>query len=110
MLLFKRGTSATVISGNILPVANAGSDRSIPMSWNYFPTLNGTLSSDADGYIAAFNWSKISGPTSYSFSSSTSPQTKVTNLVAGTYVFRVTVTDNKGATDTDDMTVVMTNN
>jgi hypothetical protein len=110
MLLFKRGTSAPLISGNILPVANAGSDRSIPMSWNYFPTLNGTLSSDADGYIAAFKWSKISGPASYSISSSTSPQTKVTNLVAGTYVFRVTVSDNKGGTDTDDVTIVMTNN
>jgi pimeloyl-ACP methyl ester carboxylesterase len=112
MLLYRRGTTIApvAVSGNIAPVANAGSDRSIPLSWNYFPTLNATLSTDADGYIAAFRWTKVSGPASYSFSSSTSAQTKVTGLVAGTYVFRVTVTDNKGATDTDDVNVVMTNN
>lgn len=113
MLLHRRGTATTYSSStsvNALPVANAGADRSIPLSWNYFPTLNGTLSSDPDGWIAAFKWSKVSGPSSYTLSSPNSGQTKAYNLVAGTYVFRVTVTDNKGATDTDDVTIIMTNN
>jgi len=114
MLLYKRGTTTTtsqttLVSGNVPPVANAGTDRTIPMSWNYFPTLNGTLSTDSDGWIAAFKWTKVSGPTSYVIQSPNSAQTKVTNLTAGTYVFRVTVTDNKGATDTDDVTITMTN-
>ena len=112
MLLYRRGTPppSSSTSINAPPVANAGADRSIPVSWNYFPTLNATLSTDQDGWIAGFKWSKVSGPSSYSLLSPYSGQTKAVDLVAGTYVFRVTVTDNKGATDTDDVTIVMTNN
>jgi hypothetical protein len=100
-------TSPTT-SGNLVPHANAGGDQSIPVSWNYFPFLNATPSTDQDGWIVSYKWTKISGPSSYSFSSPSSAQTKANGLVAGTYVFRVTVTDNKGATDYDDVTVTMT--
>jgi poly(3-hydroxybutyrate) depolymerase len=103
-------SSTTSTSGNIVPMARAGSDLSIPKSWNYSPTLNGTTSSDSDGWVTAFKWTKISGPTTYTIVSSTSAKTVITNLVAGTYVFRLTVTDNKGAIDTDDVTVTITNN
>lgn len=92
-------------STNILPVSRAGSDVSIALSWNYMPTLNGTTSSDADGWIKAFRWTKISGPSSYYISTPYAGKTKVTGLVAGTYVFRLTVTDNLGATDIDDVVV-----
>lgn len=100
--------STSPTSGNLVPVARAGADQSIPISWNYFPFLNSTTSTDGDGWIVSYKWSKISGPSSYSFSSPNTAQTKANGLVAGTYVFRVTVTDNKGATDYDDVTVVMT--
>jgi pimeloyl-ACP methyl ester carboxylesterase len=122
MLLYTRGTSTSgtssggttappppTTSGNILPVANAGADVSVPKSWNYSPYIYGTKSTDADGWITGFKWTKISGPTSYSIVSPTSNYTKLTGLVVGTYVFRVTVTDNKGGTDTDDVTVTITN-
>jgi hypothetical protein len=95
-------------SGNLVPLANAGADQSIPVSWNYFPFLNATPSTDSDGWIVSYKWTKISGPSQYSFSSPNTAQTKANGLVAGTYVFRVTVTDNKGATDYDDVTVIMT--
>jgi len=121
MLLYTRGTSTSgtssggttappppTTSGNILPVANAGADVSVPKSWNYSPYIYGTKSTDADGWIAGFKWTKISGPTSYSIVSPTSSSTKLTGLVVGTYVFRVTVTDNKGGTDTDDVIVKIT--
>jgi hypothetical protein len=101
-------TSPTSTSGNIAPVAKAGADQTIPLSWDYDPLLNGTLSTDADGYITTFKWTKVSGPSSYSISSPNSGQTKVTGLVAGTYVFRLTVTDDKGATAYDDVQVTMT--
>jgi hypothetical protein len=125
MLLYSRGTSTsgttstataptttttTSTSGNKLPVANAGADVSVPKSWNYSPYIYGTKSTDADGWIAGFKWTKVSGPTSYSIVSPTSSSTKLSGLVAGTYVFRLTVTDNKGGTDTDDVTVTITNN
>ena len=95
-------------SGNIAPRANAGADQSIPISWNYFPFLNATTSTDQDGWIVSYKWTKVSGPSQYSFSNPNSAQTKANGLVAGTYVFRVTATDNKGATDYDDVTVIMT--
>ena len=34
-------------------------------------------------------------------------QTKANGLVAGTYIFSVTVTDNVGKTDTDDVKIYM---
>lgn len=97
----------TPTDGNMPPVANAGADQTIPVSWNYSPLINATLSKDPDGWIQSFSWSKVSGPTSYSFADQDGGKTKVNNLVAGTYVFRVTVTDNKGATSTDDVKITM---
>jgi hypothetical protein len=102
------GTTTTTTTG--APLANAGKDQTIPISWKYFPTLNATLSTDSDGWIKSFKWTKVSGPSSYWFSSPYAGQTKANGLVAGTYVFRVTVTDNSGKTDTDDVTIYMTNN
>ena len=120
MLLYSRGTSTSgttstttapaPTTGNALPVANAGANVSVPKSWNYSPYVYGTKSSDSDGWINTFKWTKISGPTSYSIVSPNSSSTKLSGLVAGTYVFRLTVADNKGATDTDDVTVTITNN
>ena len=105
------GTIPPVSGGNTsnaLPVANAGADRSIPLSWNYDPTIWGNTSKDSDGYIVAFKWTKVSGPSSYTLQTPNANYTKITNLVAGTYVFRLTVTDNKGGTSTDDVTITMT--
>jgi len=96
-------------NGNQLPVAKAGADQTIPVSWNYFPQVNGTTSFDPDGWIKAFQWTKVSGPSSYTIVSPNAGLTKINNLVAGTYVFRLTVTDNNGATATDDVTIIMTN-
>jgi len=110
LLLHKRGTTSTAPSTSTTgaPIANAGKDQSIPISWNYMPTLNATLSTDPGGWIKSFKWTKVSGPTSYWFSAPYAGKTKANGLVAGTYVFRVTVTDNSGKTDTDDVTIYMT--
>jgi dienelactone hydrolase len=107
MLRYTRSTTASSFG---VPVANAGKDQTIPISWKYYPTLNATLSYDPDGWIKSFKWSKVSGPSSYWFSNMYAGQTKANGLVAGTYVFRVTVTDNSGKTDTDDVNIYMTNN
>ena len=111
LLLHKRGSSTSTApstSTTGAPVANAGKDQSIPISWKYYPFLNGTLSKDYDGWLKTFKWTKVSGPSSYWFSAPYSAQTKANGLVAGTYVFRLTVTDNSGKTDTDDVTIYMT--
>lgn len=92
-------------AANQPPLANAGGDVSITLPVNS-TTLNGTAM-DADGSIASYAWSRVSGPTTFTIGSPTSASTVVSNLVQGTYVFRLTVTDDDGATDTDDVSVVV---
>lgn len=96
------GSSTTTT--NKLPVVSAGSDKS---TTNKGMTIVGTAS-DPDGYIASYKWTKISGP-SIAMSNTTTSKLWASNLVAGTYYFRLTVTDNKGGTKYDDMKLVVYN-
>ena len=50
-------------------------------------------------------WTKISGPSSYKISDSTSASTTVNGLIQGIYTFELTVTDNKGATGKDTVQI-----
>jgi len=94
----------TVVSGNQNPVANAGTDRTITLPTN---SLNITGSgSDPDGSIASYLWTKVSGPTA-TMTGTTTVTLSLSNLLQGTYVFRLTVTDNLGATGSDEVTVVV---
>jgi hypothetical protein len=90
---------------NILPVANAGPDKSITLPLNSV-TLSGSAT-DHDGSISSYVWTKTSGPSSYTIASPNSAATTITGLVQGTYVFRLTVTDNGGATAWDAVTVIV---
>ncbi|MBO9635169.1 MAG: T9SS type A sorting domain-containing protein, partial [Chitinophagaceae bacterium] len=92
--------------GNQNPVARAGNDISITAPANSV-TLNGSGSSDPDGSISAYEWSKVSGPAEGTIAAPNSVSTAVNSLAVGTYVFRLKVTDNKGATAQDDITVTV---
>ncbi|THU34102.1 T9SS type A sorting domain-containing protein [Niastella caeni] len=100
--------TVTVLAANLGPVSNAGADISITLPTNS-TTLNGGASSDPDGTIVRYAWSKISGPSTFTIGNAATASTPLTNLVAGTYVFRLTVTDDKGATATDDVNVIVNN-
>jgi dienelactone hydrolase len=89
---------------NKLPIVSAGSDKTTS---NTGFTIVGSAS-DSDGYIAAYKWTKVSGP-SISMSNTTSSKLWASSLVSGTYYFRLTVTDNKGGTKYDDMKLVVSN-
>lgn len=82
------------------PVSKAGNDFTITLP--ALVTLRGSAT-DSDGTISGYSWSRVSGPTSFTFENQFLASTNVTNLVAGTYTFRLTVTDNKGATAYDDV-------
>lgn len=89
------------------PVASAGNDITITLPVSA-TTLDGTDSYDPDGSIAAYKWTQVSGPATAGIASSDQAQTGVSGLVTeGTYVFELTVTDNKGATDAARVTVVV---
>ncbi len=91
-------------SANQPPVSKAGSDATITLPTSSV-TLNGS-GTDADGSISKYAWTKVSGPAA-TISSASSASTTVTGLTEGTYVFRLTVTDNSNATATDDVTVTV---
>lgn len=95
------------VASNTAPDANAGVDQTIQL-----PTagvsVSGSGSSDPDGTITAYAWTKISGPGTFNIISPSSVSTPINTLVQGVYVFRLTVTDDDGATDTDDVTITVT--
>lgn len=88
---------------NVAPTANAGADKSITLPTNSV-TLAGS-GTDTDGTIASYAWTRISG--SGTIAAPTAASTSITGLAQGTSVFRLTVTDNQGATATDDVNVVV---
>ena len=92
---------------NVAPVAKAGNDINITLPTNSI-TLSNAGSYDADGNIKSFSWTKISGPSQFTLASPHSASTLVNNLQAGGYIFRLTVTDDEGATASDDVMVVVT--
>jgi serine protease AprX len=86
------------------PVADAGPDLTVRAASGGKATftLDGTASSDPDGVITAYRWTK----------GTTSTQVGTTAKVTlkrgvGTYTFRLRVTDDDGATDTDSVTVTV---
>lgn len=99
MLQYKRRT--TFVNAN--PIARAGTDTSIMLPTTI--TLNGSGSTDADGLITSYKWKKISGPAGFSLSDSTAAITQLSGLEAGVYQFQLTVTDNLGATGTDNIVI-----
>ena len=86
-------------AANIPPFADAGLDQTITLPVNTV-TLSGS-GSDADGTIAGYAWTKISGPASFTIVNPTSAATDITGLVQGVYQFQLQVTDNNGAIATD---------
>lgn len=94
-------------TGNQPPVANAGIDKliTLPVSST---TLNGS-GTDGDGTVTAYAWSQISGPNSATFSSTTVESPSTTGLIAGIYVFSLTVTDNQLAVSVSDQVMITVN-
>jgi hypothetical protein len=87
------------------PTADAGADQTITLPQNSV-TLTGN-GKDPDGSISAYEWSQVSGPSQANIVSVGSASTVVNNLTQGSYVFRLKVTDNSGATVTDDVTITV---
>ncbi|MEO8413635.1 MAG: hypothetical protein ABI472_08240 [Ginsengibacter sp.] len=95
--------TSSASTGNISPVALAGMDLMINLPMNTV-TLTGS-GTDADGTISSYIWKKIAGPSAFTLVSPNQAQTIVNNLVAGTYSFELTVTDNLGAQGKDTVSV-----
>ena len=91
---------------NQLPVANAGEDRTVTLPVRLL-TLNGSASFDPDGIITSFKWAQISGPADIKIGTTDAAITSLFKLTPGEFVFELTVTDDKGATASDTVTVTI---
>ncbi|SFR48349.1 PKD repeat-containing protein [Robiginitalea myxolifaciens] len=88
------------------PVVDAGPDQQITLPTNTV-TLNGTASDPDGGVIVTYAWTQPSGPSVATLTGADSPDLTADDLIEGTYVFRLTVTDDEGETAFDDVTVVV---
>ena len=93
-------TSFTV-TVDALPTANAGADKVLTL-----PTTTTTLSGSGTD-VSSYTWKKISGPSSGTLTNASSATLSLSGLVAGVYVFRLTVTDGFGQTTHDDAVVTV---
>ncbi|MBL0745879.1 right-handed parallel beta-helix repeat-containing protein [Chryseolinea lacunae] len=94
-------------ASNQSPVVNAGADKTVTLPTSTV-AITGTAS-DPDGSISSYTWTKVSGATA-TLTNATTATLSVSGLAAGTYVFRLTVKDNAGATTSDDVTVTVSAN
>lgn len=67
--------------------------------------LDGSKSYDPDGYIAKWSWRQLSGPAVIIRNRLSDTTRANTSNKEVSYSFELTVTDNKGATDKDTVTV-----
>lgn len=83
---------------NIPPTVFASSDKVITLPIDSV-TLN-AVAYDSDGIVVSYLWEKVSGGNA-TIQNETFSSTNITDLEEGDYVFKITVTDNEGATASD---------
>lgn len=89
---------------NELPLASAGPDASYILGDDILLIGSAT---DPDGTIVAALWEQLAGPTAQILSPN-GFTTQITVPSIGSYTFRITVTDNSGGKNSDEVTVNVT--
>ncbi len=113
------GGMAYMPSNAYAPACLAGAQKTFRAG--YAATLDGSGSYPLDGNAGLkYTWEQVFGPTNVTWSSKTTAQPTVNGMTFGSYVFRLTVTDNSnassscmvkhGAVSSDDNGVVATGN
>jgi hypothetical protein len=87
------------------PVASAGNDQTIQLPASSF-TLSGS-GTTPQGAISDYVWTQVSGPNNAVVNNSSSATTSVSGFAAGTYVFRLEVTNDAKLSATDEVTVTV---
>jgi len=89
--------------GNQLPTANAGGNQTVTDTddgGDESVTLDGSGSTDPDGSIASWVWTEGA-------SEIATGETPLVTFAVGTHTVTLTVTDNEGATDTDQVVITV---
>ncbi|MEQ2172457.1 hypothetical protein GOODEAATRI_021269 [Goodea atripinnis] len=90
-------TAAELKGSNRAPVAVVGPDRKLVLPLSGL-LLDGSSSTDDRG-ISSYSWEVVSGPSGLLLQDSDQAVAMVTGLRGGCYTFKLTVTDQEGATD-----------
>jgi hypothetical protein len=85
------------------PMVSAGDNITITLPVNEV-ILRGAADDDS-GRITGYRWTQVSGPSEAILTGAHTPTLTAGELVAGTYVFRLTVTDLDGQSSSDEVTV-----
>lgn len=85
------------------PSSNAGEDVTVSLPENYVQMTG--FGESTDGSAVQYSWTQVSGPADVSFSDDSSKEPVITNLIEGMYVIELTVTDSRGLTSTDQVTI-----
>lgn len=101
-----REFAVVVAISNQGPVANIAAVDSITLPESSV-VLDGGLSKDPDGSIASYAWSQLSGPSLAELHDPTAARCPVNGLIAGEYLFALTVADDKGATATATASIIV---
>lgn len=91
----------------IPPVAVAGKDFRVRLPQGVV-RLDALKSYDRDGKIVRYQWDHRAGPREFRISNPNIPRPTLTNLVPGTYRFRLTVWDNDNLKGVNDIVVTVT--
>ncbi|MEA1787736.1 PKD domain-containing protein, partial [Arenibacter sp. GZD96] len=88
-----------------LPIANAGPDLQVNLPDDAFLIGSGT---DPDGgAIVSYQWTQESGPSLATLTNESTSDLLASDLIEGTYVFRLTITDDEGDTAFDETTITV---
>ncbi len=99
------GSGDLTLGKNISPTVSLGSNKSIQLPLS---SVNLTaVAADSDGTIANYSWKQVSGPNTSSYDTSSASVKIFSGLIQGSYLFKVIVTDNKGATSESSITVTV---
>ena len=93
-------------SGNSPPSVNAGGNQNITLPTSSI-TVSGTATGNGGASIVSTLWTQDSGPNTASITSASSLSTTITGLIQGTYVFRLTATDNNSLSAFSTMNCVV---
>ena len=101
-------TVTLTVTHNKAPTANAGTDQAVNENTNVMLPGSG---SDTDGTIASYAWTQTAGPAVTLNNANTSTANFTAPMISASTVltFRLTVTDNLGATGSDTVNVTVNN-
>ena len=86
---------------NTAPTVNAGFDQSLLYPAQTSTTLNAT-GTDADGFVASYQWTQVAGPNTAVIATPTLATTLISGLTTGTYRFAVVAVDNQSLASAPD--------